>query len=93
MAYSARDINTTHSTWLNTSVWMSAAPLVNGNKSTRFHQNKSAGLLPSSQPYLSGECMGIPIASTLPVLEPVLSFAMSGYRFDDSMLDHILQKV
>jgi hypothetical protein len=34
--------------------------------------------------------MGISIVSTLPVLEPVLSFAVSGYRFDDSMLGHIL---
>ena len=52
-----------HTGWLDTSVWMSAAPLVSGNKSTRFHQNKSTGLLPSSpSPSVNGN------KSTLPVL-------------------------
>ena len=48
---------------------------------------------PLPQPSPSGECMGILIVSTLAVFEPVLSFPVSGYRFDDSMLSHILQKI
>ena len=48
------DINTTVSTWLDTSILMSAPPDVRGNKSSRFHLNLSAFRPVRLNPFVSG---------------------------------------
>lgn len=48
------DINTTHSTWLDTSILMSEPPDVRGNKSSRFHLKKSKFASSASSPLVRG---------------------------------------
>lgn len=51
---SLRDINTTHSTWLDTSILMSEPPDVRGNKSSRFHLKISKFSSSASSPLVRG---------------------------------------
>ena len=46
--------NTTHSTWLDTSILMSEPPDVRGNKSSRFHLKKSKFASSASSPLVRG---------------------------------------
>lgn len=48
------DINTTHSTWLDTSILMSGLPDVRGNKSSRFHLNLSTFRPVRLNPFVRG---------------------------------------
>ena len=52
--FPTHDINTTHSTWLDTSILMSEAPDVRGNKSSRFHLKISKFTASVSSPFVSG---------------------------------------